>query len=128
MPTDLSEASRAAFPIAGLLARAFEAEVIAVNVVPRPLLTALADNPHALAAAVPSTAALREFVADLDGVRVTPRVEQGVAWDRIVAIALEERADLVVMATKGEDSLGDRILGSQTERVIRHASCPVLAV
>jgi nucleotide-binding universal stress UspA family protein len=128
LPTDLSEASREAFPIAVLLARAFEARVTALHAVPRPLLTALADNPHALAAAVPSTSALAEFVAGLGDVRVTPRVEQGQAWDRIVAVAREEKADLIVMATRGADSLGDRILGSQTERVIRHAECPVLAV
>jgi nucleotide-binding universal stress UspA family protein len=128
LPTDLSEASREAFPIAALLARAFDAEMIAIHAVPRPLLTALADNPYALAAAVPSPAALREFVSDFDGVRVTPRVDQGPAWDRILAAAREEKADLIVMATRGADSLGDRILGSQTERVIRHAGCAVLAV
>jgi nucleotide-binding universal stress UspA family protein len=128
LPTDLSDASRAAFPIASLLARAFDAEVIALHAVPRPLLAALADDPYALAAAVPSVKALRAFVADLEGVRVTPRVEQGPAWDRIVAMARVEKADLIVMATRGADSLGDRILGSQTERVIRHAGCPVLAV
>ena len=128
MPTDFSEASRRAFPLAGLLARAFDAEVVAVHAVPRPILAALADNPYALAAGVPSVGAVRDFVAGLDGVRVTPRVEQGPAWDRIVAVARDLEADLVVMATQGADSLGDRILGSQTERVIRHASCPVLAV
>lgn len=128
VPTDLSEASRLAFPFAALLARTFDAEVIALHAVPRPLLTALADNPYALAAAVPSTATLREFVSDFAGLRVTPRVEQGAAWDRIVATARDVQADLIVMATRGADSLGDRILGSQTERVIRHAGCPVLTV
>lgn len=127
LPTDLSEASRAAFPLAALFARAFESEVIALHAVPRPLLAALAENPYALAAAVPSTGRLREFVGDVAGRPVTLRVEQGTAWDRIVAVAREEKADLIVMATRGADSLGDRILGSQTERVIRHAGCPVLA-
>lgn len=128
MPTDLSEVSRLAFPIVALLARAFESEVIAVHAVPRPMLTALSGNAYALAAAVPGSAALREFVADFDGLPVTPRVEQGPAWDRIVATAKDVNADMIVMATRGADSLGDRILGSQTERVIRHAGCPVLAV
>jgi nucleotide-binding universal stress UspA family protein len=126
--TDLSEVSRRAFPIAGLLASRFDADVVAVYAVPRPLLTALADHPQALAAVVPSAATLRSFVADFAGCRVTPRVEQGAAWERIVAVAREEKADLIVMATQGADSLGDRLLGSQTERVIRHAPCPVLAV
>ena len=41
-------------------------------------------------------------------------------------VAREERADVIVMATRGHDSLADRVVGSNTERVVRHASCPVL--
>jgi nucleotide-binding universal stress UspA family protein len=32
----------------------------------------------------------------------------------------------VVMSTRGHDSFSDHILGSNTERVVRHAPCPVL--
>jgi nucleotide-binding universal stress UspA family protein len=128
LPTDLSEPSRRAFPYAALLAARFAADVVAVHVVPRPILAALADAPRALAAAVPDPAGLRAFVGDLAGPRTTARVEQGAPWERIVAAARDERADLIVMATNGADGLGERLLGSQTERVIRHAPCPVLAV
>lgn len=128
VPTDLSEASRRAFPLAAMLASRFDASIVAVHVVARPLLVAQAGNPHALAAAVPSTAALRTFVDTLDHRRVTPRVEQGAPWERIVSVARDEGADLVVMAMQGADSLGERLLGSQTERVVRHAGCPVLVV
>ena len=128
LATDLSEASRRAFPYAALLASGFDADLLAVYVVPRPLLTALADNPVALAAVVPSTSALRAFVADLAHCRVTPRVEQGAPWERIVAVAKQEHADLVVMAHDGADGLGERLLGSETERVVRRAPCPVLVV
>lgn len=37
-------------------------------------------------------------------------------------------ADLIAMATKGHDTLGDALFGSTAERVLRKASCPVLAV
>lgn len=128
VPTDLSEPSRRAFPWAALLASRFGADVVALHVVARPILTALADSPHALAAAVPDPAALGSFVGGAAGPRVAPRVEQGAPWERIVAVAREEQADLIVMATNGADGLGERLLGSQTERVVRHAPCPVLAV
>jgi nucleotide-binding universal stress UspA family protein len=126
--TDLSEASRRAFPYVALLSSRFDTDLIAVHVVPRPLLTALSDNTRALAAAVPDTSTLRAFLGDLAPSGVQPRVEQGAAWERIVSVAREEHADLIVMATNGADSLGERLLGSQTERVIRRAPCPVLAV
>ncbi len=37
-------------------------------------------------------------------------------------------ADLVVMVTRGHDSFVDDIAGSKTERLMRTASCPLLAV
>jgi nucleotide-binding universal stress UspA family protein len=39
-----------------------------------------------------------------------------------------EHADLVVMATRGHDSLHDVLLGSHTDDVLHRASCPVLSV
>lgn len=48
--------------------------------------------------------------------------------DGIVAAQGEHRADLVVMATRGHDSLMDALRGSKTEQVLRQARCPVLAV
>jgi nucleotide-binding universal stress UspA family protein len=127
--TDLSLSSRRAFPCASLLSSRFDADVVAVYVSPRPILSALADNSRALAAAVPGTETLSAFVAgQFPAGRVTPRVEQGAPWERIVAVARDEAADLIVMATNGADGLGEHLLGSQTERVVRHAPCPVLAV
>ena len=41
-------------------------------------------------------------------------------------LKLLEKADLVIMASRGHDSLSEEIFGSTTERVVRHASCPVL--
>ncbi|MET0554923.1 MAG: universal stress protein [Vicinamibacteria bacterium] len=128
VPTDLSEASARAFPYAALLASRFDADLVALHVFPRPILSALADIPRALAAAVPDPSTLRAFVDGRGGARMRPRVEQGAPWERIVAVAREEHADLIVMATNGADGIGERVLGSQTERVVRHAHCPVLAV
>jgi nucleotide-binding universal stress UspA family protein len=57
---------------------------------------------------------------------VTAQVHTGSVWDRIVQVARAERADLIVMSTRGHDTLADRVVGSNTERVVRHAPCPVL--
>ena len=46
----------------------------------------------------------------------------------IVGAAKERRACLIVMPTRGHDSVGDVLLGSHTEHVIRDAECPVLSV
>ena len=46
---------------------------------------------------------------------------------RVILDAAEE-ADLIVMATEGEQGIIDAMRGSVTERVVRDAPCPVLAV
>lgn len=56
------------------------------------------------------------------------RVEEGDAAGMIVDVAQEEGADLIVMSTHGRSGVGRWLLGSVTERVLRHAHCPVLAV
>jgi len=38
------------------------------------------------------------------------------------------RADLIVMSTTGHDGFLDALRGSTTERVVRGANCPVLAI
>ena len=55
-------------------------------------------------------------------------VGDGNAVDWILASGAEYDVDLIVMSTKGHDSLLDSLLGSTTERVLRGARCPVLAI
>lgn len=54
------------------------------------------------------------------------------ATGQVVQAILEqaeiERADLIAMPTAGHDGLLDMLRGSTTERVMRQARCPVLAV
>lgn len=131
VPTDLSEASRRAFPIAAELARSFGADVIALHVAAPPDAAASGTSgiSYAVEVGLPSEERLLSFVApDFEGVRVVPVVEIGSAWDVILAAARVERADLIVMSTHGRGGLAQRMLGSHAGRVVRHACCPVLVV
>ena len=64
----------------------------------------------------------------LHGEDIQISIRQGQVSDALVAMAKEIEADLIVMTTHGHDSFGDVLRGSTTERVIREAPCPVLAV
>jgi nucleotide-binding universal stress UspA family protein len=46
----------------------------------------------------------------------------------IVSTAQKEDADLIIMSTNGRDTIQQKIIGSNTEQVLREAPCPVLAV
>jgi nucleotide-binding universal stress UspA family protein len=60
--------------------------------------------------------------------RVTVRVDRGNPARTIVRIAADESFDLIVMATHGTRGLQHALLGSVTDKVVRHVSCPVLVV
>jgi nucleotide-binding universal stress UspA family protein len=55
-------------------------------------------------------------------------VRAGDPVDEIVTAAERRRADLVVMPTAGRYGVFEALSGSTTERVLRRAPCPVLAV
>ena len=48
--------------------------------------------------------------------------------DGIVDHEILKNAELIVMGTHGTEGLGDDLIGSNTEKIIRKAHCPVLAV
>ena len=126
VPTDLSLASRLAFPMAAFMARSFGAELIGLHAAPLATVATLSGVPERRAP-IPSEAALWQFYqSDFAGLPLTAHVYTDVAWDCIVRTAKVEGADLIVMATRGHDSVSDRIVGSTTERTLRHAPCPVL--
>jgi len=126
VPTDFSPASRRAFPIAALMAKSFEAKVTTLHVRMAPPLPAFSEA--AGARRDPSAADLRAFVQpDFGDYPVDARLcPTRVPWRQIVETAEEEKTDLIVMSTEGLDSLHDKVIGNNTERVLRHASCTVL--
>ncbi len=71
-----------------------------------------------------------ELLADpsFSKLEVKIRVEEGYLYSSVRNVANEENVDLVVMGTKGASGMGEFLLGSNTEKVIRTSPCPVLAV
>jgi nucleotide-binding universal stress UspA family protein len=55
-------------------------------------------------------------------------LRSGHVVDSIVQAAIEFEADIIAMPTAGHHGVLDALRGSTTERVIRHAPCPVLAL
>ena len=59
---------------------------------------------------------------------IQTRLVEGDVAGAIVDTALSEQVDLIVMSTHGYSGLTRWVLGSVTEKVLRSAPCPVLAV
>jgi len=64
----------------------------------------------------------------LAGIKVKQLLRLGTPFHGIQTIITEQKADLVVMGTSGRGQLEEMIIGSNTEKVVRHAHCPVLTV
>lgn len=76
---------------------------------------------------------LEEFLAtgfaDLSPrANLRPEVQVGVPYKKIVERASAEGVDLIVMSTHGRAGLAHVLIGSVTEKVVQHASCPVLSI
>jgi nucleotide-binding universal stress UspA family protein len=72
-------------------------------------------------------AAVQAVTTDAD-VELVTEILEGSPDQRIPEYAAENGIDLVVLGTRGRTGIQHRLLGSVTERVIREADVPVMAV
>jgi nucleotide-binding universal stress UspA family protein len=87
------------------------------------------DKLHAAARAT-AVQRLHDFVAAAigSGRDVDTVVREGAAYRHILAVAAEQRCDLIVMGVQGRGAVDLFVFGSNTARVIRAATCPVLTI
>ena len=64
----------------------------------------------------------------IEDIQITLKTEEGSPAEAILKTVEKEDVDLVVMGTSGKHGLDRFLLGSVTEKVVRSAKCPVLAV
>jgi nucleotide-binding universal stress UspA family protein/dienelactone hydrolase len=127
-PTDLSEASVAAFRVAKSLAKSYGAKLVVTTAYPPPVNAAEAvDRGRPGGDPAPDLLARLKAERPADGA-VTYRVGEGDPADVILDSALREGCDLIVMGTHGRTGVRRAIMGSVAEAVSRKAPCPVVTV
>lgn len=137
-PTDFSEVANQALSVAIRLLIGSEATRIllvhtyniAASIMPLAgfrggVVPLFVENAQALAEQMtqPSAEALRSR-----GFEVETLVRRGDAAEVVTELAAEHDADLIVMGTRGHSKIRQMLLGSTAERVVEHATCPVLTV
>ncbi len=134
LPTDGSDCAEAAVDHAVALAEAFDAEIDVVSVVDVNTVAAQSELTNArlvLDELEGQAENAIERVADRvgeAGIAGETAVIQGAPASGVMDYAEEAGVDLIVMGTHGRSGIDRFLLGSTTERLIRHASVPVVSV
>jgi len=73
---------------------------------------------------------LSKLVTDhkLENIQISTSVKVGNPFHHISRDILENEADLVIMGSRGTSGYEEVLIGSNTERVVRHAKCPVITI
>ncbi len=133
LPVDFSERSACAGQYAKAMAAQFGAQIILLHVLTPPqyefgaleiggsMLADLYSARNRQAAEDLSGYMAKEFA----GLEVTRTVLEGEPAARIVDLANEEKADIIIMPTHGYGPFRRFILGSNTAKVLHDADCPV---
>ena len=132
-PIDFSNGSRHALRVAAERARESSAVLTLLHVWAPPIAGEFQFAPVALQGMQDSEqaelAAWKALAIEFGAAEVEARFTTGAPWDQIVKLArADEAIELVVMGTHGRTGLVHALLGSVTEKVVRHAPCSVLVV
>jgi nucleotide-binding universal stress UspA family protein len=136
-PTDFSESAKHALRLACCLARDQEARLVVLHVVPPglPIVSSMMMPAPPVSVEESDTDAQQQLQDKIEmmmpackALPVEYRVEEGAVVDRILAVAAEEDAGLIVLGTHGRTGLGRVFMGSVAEEVVRKAPSSVLAV
>jgi universal stress protein A len=135
-PTDFSELSTQGLKSALELAQTFGAKLLLLHVVEPPAYPVEGIVPSHLGAPLlddlerQASNELAQILPEVQGsgVDVARRVAVGIPYRKIVEVAEEEKADLIVMTTHGRTGLSHLVMGSVAEKIVRTAPCPVLTM
>ncbi|HTX61844.1 MAG TPA: universal stress protein [Methanobacterium sp.] len=142
LPTDGSKYAENAAKHAIWLASKSGATIIALNVVDTSSLVGLPAEDLTVRVteilkeeAHKSLENIQELIDDFkkeegidEEIELIKQSKEGSPADVILKTVEEENVDIIVMGTSGKHGLDRFLLGSVTEKVVRSAKCPVLAV
>lgn len=137
VPTDFSPIANKALEVAVQLARPTGAtiEVLNVNVFPVGAVGSYYSVPGATLGSIDDTwqeimedakKSILELAAQYEDVKIKPVVEE--TTEHFIQAILDHKADLIVMGSNGASGFKELLEGSNSEEIVRLASCPVLVI
>lgn len=133
LAVDGSEHALAAAKVAGDLARAMHSEYLWVVVVYDPISIYLGEPnlqqvlSSELAKADSIFQLAIEAVGQIPG-KISKEILEGSPAEQIINVANVRKCDLIVMGSRGLGKLAGLVLGSQSQKVVSLAPCPVMII
>ena len=134
-PTDFSDVSRKALEYIKQLKGAGAQEVIVLHVVDEKELAVLSRVPDQYSQIM---AHIEKDIANVmgaietdltaEGFQVKLTVKTGQPFTEIMTTAADEKVSIIILGSHGRSNIGEMLLGSVSENVIRHARVPVLVI
>jgi nucleotide-binding universal stress UspA family protein len=132
VPIDFSEHSEYALKAASILAKRNEIEIVVLHMLNLSVVS-LSESASDLQAQSIFYLKLAEkkfkkFLKKeyLKDIKITPIIKHYLSFKEINGIAEEENAELIIMSSHGASGVKEFFLGSNTEKVVRHSTIPVL--
>lgn len=139
VPTDFSEHAVHALKVAAQLAKRYKGEIFLLHMLELPLQLVGSGSPiggssQNLPEALYFMKLAKKRFADilhepfLDGIKVHETVEFHQAFEGIMEVSEKYHCDLIVMGSHGASGFREMFIGSNTEKVVRNSSIPVLVI
>jgi nucleotide-binding universal stress UspA family protein len=142
VPTDFSRPAQWALEVATNIAKKAKGQIVLLHIVEQPTSESFnvegqiamgqgwEDKLFTLKLIERNRLQLEEAAKTVEaaGVVVTCELKLGNPFHGIKTVITEHQVDLVVMGTSGRSKFEEMVVGSNTERVVRFAKCPVLTV
>ncbi|BDD03682.1 universal stress protein [Aureibacter tunicatorum] len=142
VPTDFSSQAGYALSLAAQIARQNDSKILLLHVVENYSAvntvsvtgdmtpSNFTDDIYTIKLIETSKKHLEEAANDplYSGVVIDTKIQVGNPYGSISSEVTENDVDLIVMGTTGVSGLDEVLIGSNTEKVVRHSKCPVLTV
>jgi len=134
-PTDFSDVAAKAVKYVKQLKGAGAQEVILLHVIDEKELMVLSRAPAQYQqiveelkkeVATEMAAIVKEMTSE--GFHVKPEVKTGNPFGVIVETARQEKVSIIILGSHGKSNMGELLMGSVSENVIRHARVPMLVI
>jgi len=132
-PMDFSDTSAHALDYALAFAQAHNAQLLLLHVVEIPAYTSL-DLPIATETIQQFNMIATKNLQDVvDKVKksyanVKSHLATGRVFYEVIQLSKEQAVDLIVVGTHGRSGIAHMLIGSEAEKIVRKAPCPVLTV